>query len=92
MKQKAQITTSVLIILSFIKSFIYPSNSYDIFFILVCASIFLVYEFISDSKVKTQLDKLTIDTEDKFKLVEKEVRETKGYVSTMSLGNAFNRK
>lgn len=92
MKSKAQLASSILILATFIKSFKYPSNSFDIIFILVCAGIFLVYEFISDSKVKVQLDKLTVDTEDRFKLVDKEVRETKGYVSTMSLGNAFNRK
>lgn len=92
MKLKAQITVSVLFILSFIKSFKYPSNSYDIVFILVCASIYIAYELITDHKMKSQVSKLITDTESKFKEVEKEVKDTKNYVSSMSIGSAFNRK
>ena len=91
MKAKAQIISSILILLSFIKSFKYPSNSYDIFFILICASIFLVYEFLNDTKLKERVDKLDLDTTERFIEVNKEMKDTKGYVSTMSLGSTYNR-
>lgn len=92
MKHKAQSIAAALFLLSFIKSFKYSSNSYDIVFILICACIYLVYEFLSDTKLKRQVEKLTIDIDNKFKEVEKEVKDTKGYVSTMSLGSTFQRK
>ena len=92
MKHRVQIFVSVLFLLSFIKSFKYSSNAYDIVFILVCACIYSIYEFLSDSKLKQQVDKLTLDTESKFKVTEKELKETKNYVSTMSLGSTFQRK
>ena len=92
MKHKAQLVATSLLLISFIKSFKYPSNSYDIVFILVCASIYLVYEFLSNTKLKQQVDKLALDTDERFKSTDKEMKETKGYVSTMSLGSTFNRK
>ena len=92
MKHKAQLVAASLILISFIKSFKYSSNAYDIVFILVCAIIYLVYEFINDTKLKQQVDKLALDTEERFKSTDKEMKETKGYVSTMSLGTTFNRK
>lgn len=92
MKHKAQIIAAVLFLLSFIKSFKYQSNAYDVVFIVLCACIYLVYEVLNDNKLKAQVEKLTIDTEEKFKHTEKELKETKGYVSTMSLGTTFNRK
>lgn len=92
MKHKAQLVAASLLLISFIKSFKYPSNAYDIVFILVCASIYLVYEFLSNTKLKQQVDKLALDTDERFKSTDKEMKETKGYVSTMSLGSTFNRK
>jgi uncharacterized membrane protein len=91
MKTKAQLTVAVLFLLSFIKSFKYSSNLYDVVFILVCACIYLVYEFISNKKIQEQVSKLAIDTEERFKGLDKEVRETKNYVSTMSLGQTYRK-
>lgn len=91
MKKIAQRTSAILFLLSFIKSFKYTSNTYDIVFIVLCVTVYLAYEFISDTKLKLAVEKLTIDTEAKFKEVEKDARDTKGYVSTMSIGTAFKR-
>lgn len=89
MKHKAQIFAAVLFLLSFIKSFKYSSNGYDIVFILVCACIYLVYEFLSEAKLKQQLDKLTIDNNTRFEEMDKNLTDTKGYVSKMSLGSTY---
>ena len=91
MKSKAQLVSSILILATFIKSFKYPSNSFDIIFILVCASIYLVYEFITERELKAQVDKLTVDTANKIKEVEKEVKDTKNYMTAASLGNVYKR-
>jgi len=92
MKTKAQLVVAVLFLLSFIKSFKYSSNAYDVVFILICASIYLVYELITEKALKERVDKLASETESKFTEITKEVKEAKNYVSTMSLGSTFNRK
>lgn len=92
MKSKAQIISAILFVLSFIKSFSYSNNVYDIFFILICASVYLVYEFIINNKTKKQLEDLIQDNEKRFNNLDKEMKETKGYVSTMSLSSTYNRK
>lgn len=91
MKSKAQLTVAVLFLLSFIKSFKYSSNGYDIVFIVLCASIYLVYELITERELKQQVNKLTLDTDNHFKEVEKEMKETKHYMSTVSLASTFKR-
>lgn len=91
MKQRAQLVAAVLFLLSFIKSFKYSSNAYDVIFIILCASIYLVYEFITESSVKASVNKLASETESKLNDLAKEVKETKNYVSTISLGSAFRK-
>jgi uncharacterized membrane protein len=91
MKNKAQVIAAVLFLLSFIKSFKYSSNGYDIVFIILCACIYCLYEILSENKLKQDIQKLTIDTENQFKEVEKEMKDTKHYVSTISLSNTYKR-
>jgi hypothetical protein len=91
MKQKAQTIAAVLFLLSFIKSFKYSSNSYDIVFIILCVGIYCLYEFLSEKDLRNKVDKLTLDTEAKFKEVEKEVKDTKSYVSGISLGQTYRK-
>lgn len=85
MKHKAQYVVAILFLISFIKSFKFQASIYDVIFILICAIIYLVYEFIADHKVKQDLIKLSEDTSNKFKTIEKEMQDTKSYVSTVSL-------
>lgn len=92
MKKIAQSTVAVLFLLSFIKSFKYSSNLYDIVFIVLCACIYLVYEVLSDKELKQVVDKLTIEMNTKFKEMEKDAKDTKNYVSSMSIGSTFQRK
>ena len=91
MKHRAQIIAALLFLLSFIKSFKYSSNAYDIVFILVCAGIYSLYELLSENKLKQDIQKLTVDTDNHFKEVEKEMKDTKHYVSTISIGSTFKR-
>lgn len=92
MKHKAQVIAAVLFLLSFIKSFKYSSNAYDIVFILICAGIYCLYELLSKNKIEQDIQKLTIDIDSKFKEVEKEMKDTKSYVSTISLGHTYSNK
>jgi uncharacterized membrane protein len=92
MKHKAQVIAAVLFLLSFIKSFKYSSNAYDIVFIILCACIYTLYEILSKNKLEADIQKLTIDTDNHFKEVEKEMKDTKSYVSTISLGHTYNTK
>lgn len=92
MKNKAQIFAAALFLLSFIKSFKYSSNAYDVVFITICGCIYLVYEVLSDNKLKADVEKLTSDINTKFKEVEKDSKDTKAYVSTMSLGSTFTKR
>jgi len=91
MKSKAQIVVAILFLLSFIKSFKYSGNAYDIVFILICAGIYTLYELISENKLKEQVGKLTMDTDNRFKETEKEMKDTKNYVSSISLGQTFRK-
>jgi len=91
MKNKAQVIAAVLFLLSFIKSFKYSSNGYDIVFILICACIYCLHEILTENELKQDIQKLTVDTDNHFKEVEKEMKDTKSYVSTISLGNTFKR-
>jgi hypothetical protein len=40
---------------------------------------------------KKDIEKLTIDIDEKFKIIAKETKETKDYVSTISLGHTYKR-
>ena len=91
MKKLAQSIAAVLFLLSFIKSFKFQMNAYDIVFILICACIYLVYEFLTEKKIKDDLQKLTEDTEKRFKEVEKETKDTKNYVSGISMSATYKR-
>ena len=91
MKKIAQTTAAVLFLLSFIKSFKYSSNAYDVVFIILCACIYLVYEVLSEKKLHDEVTKLTVDVDTKFKYVEKDLKDTKNYVSSMSIGSTFKR-
>lgn len=91
MKKKAQITVAVLFLLSFIKSFFYSSNAYDIVFILSCLGIYLSYEYIQDRMITQKIEELKKETEEKFKVIEKEQKDTKQYVSSVSAGIGFKR-
>lgn len=92
MKHKAQIIAALLILASFVKSFKYSSNGYDIVFLLACTSIYLVYEFLADSQIRKDITKLTEETTKRFEATDKEVKEAKSYVSTMSLGSTYNKR
>ena len=92
MKSKAQVIAAVLFLLSFIKSFKYSSNLYDVVFIILCACIYCLYEIITDKELKRQVEKLTVDTNKQIEDIHKDMKDTKSYVSTISLGHTYNKR
>ena len=49
------------------------------------------FSLVSEKELKAQVDKLTVDTANKIKEVEKEVKDTKNYMTAASLGNVYKR-
>lgn len=91
MKQKAQSIVAILFVLSFIKSFKYSSNTFDVVFIILCSIIYLAYEYIQDRKVLDRIESIRKETDDKLELIKKEQEQTKHYVSSISTSVGFRR-
>lgn len=91
MKQKIQLSLAVLFIASFVKSFKFNSNGYDIVFIILLACIFLAYEFITEQATKKQLEDLRNEVLEKNDKQEKELEAIKNHTSKMALTMGYRK-
>ena len=92
MKNKAQLISSIMFILTFIKGLIKQLNIVDIVFLICTTIIFLVYEFINNSKLEKEILRIEKDTNKKLEDVSKSLEEAKSYMSKMAATSAFNRR
>jgi hypothetical protein len=91
MKSKIQVVLAILFISSFIKSFKYQTNGYDIVFIILVAILYLAYEFITEQITKKELSKLKEDVSTKLKQQDEVLDVIKSNTSKMSLGMSYKR-
>lgn len=91
MKPKIQAILAVLFIASFVKSFKYSSNGYDIVFILIVAGLFMAYEFITEQATKNELAKVKQEIDLKFKQQEEQLEVVRNNTSKMALGLGYKR-
>lgn len=89
-KNSVQLGSIILFILSFIKVIIKPATTYDIVSIVLLAIVFLALEHMVSEKQKQEIKKLAEDlisnNDEKISKLEKELTDTKSYVSKVSIG------
>lgn len=91
MKIKTQAVLGILFLSSFIKSFKYSSNAYDVVFIILIATLYLSYDFIIQKNAKADFDKLTADIDLKLKHVDEEMERVKNSASKVAMMTGFKR-
>jgi len=91
MKLKTQIVLSILFLSSFIKSFIYSSNLYDIVFIILVSVLYLSQEYIKEKSSKIDLETLTANIDLRLKLQDEELERIKNNTSKMALTAGIRR-
>lgn len=91
MKLKTQVVLGLLFLSSFIKSFKFQSNGYDIVFIILITILYALQEFLTEQRTKKELEKLTMDIDARFKLQDEEIERAKSGASKMALMTGFKR-
>lgn len=91
MKLKTQVVLGILFLSSFIKSFIYSSNSYDVVFIILITTVYLSQEYIKEKSSKIDLETLTAGIELRLKHQDEELERVKNNTSKMALTAGIRR-
>lgn len=91
MKLKTQVVLGLLFLASFIKSFKFQSNGYDIVFIILVTALYALQEFLTEQKTKKELEKLTIDINTRLNLQDEEIDRAKNSASKAALMTGFKR-
>lgn len=92
MKNKIQLVCSLVFIITFIKGFFSILNIADITILLCMSVIFIMQEYINNTKLKKELEELREDTNSKVITITKALEETRSYVSKFSANAAFTRR
>lgn len=89
-KKYVQLGSIILFILSFVKVIARPATTYDIVCIVLLAIVFLALEYMVSEKQKQEIkelaEKIMSQNDEKMNKLEKELTDTKSYVSKVSLG------
>lgn len=91
MKLKTQAVLAILFLASFIKSFKFSSNGYDIVFIILVSILYLAQEYISEEKTKSDLKKLTEHIDTRLNQQDEQIESVKNNTSKMALGMGIKR-
>lgn len=91
MKIKIQLVLGFLFLATFIKSFKYSSNAFDIVFIILVTGIYLAHEFITEQKTKSDLDILTKELNTRLNLQDEELERIRNNTSKMALSAGIRR-
>lgn len=91
MKLKTQAVLALLFLASFVKSFKFSSNGYDIVFIILVSVLYLAQEFISEQKTKDDLKKLTEHIDTRLNQQDEQIESVKNNTSKMALGMGIKR-
>lgn len=89
MKNKIQLAASILFIATFFKGFFKILNISDVVILLCTTVVFLVYEFINNTKIEMELENLKKETDSKLFDMNKSLEEAKSYMSKVSANVAF---
>lgn len=91
MKLKTQAVLGLLFLASFVKSFKFQSNGYDIVFIILITTIYLAQEFITEQKTKKELEKLTNGFNERMNLQDEKIDRANNVASKNALALGLKR-
>lgn len=91
MKIKAQSICSILIIAIVLKSFFTYVSFVDAINMIALVSVYVLYELLTENKVVLDLKKLEQDQNSKIEKLQKDLDDTKNYMSKISTSIAFKR-
>jgi hypothetical protein len=91
MKNITDKVLGILFLISFLKSFKYSSNSYDIVFIIMITITYISNRYIKEKNSKDELDKLTSTIDTKLNLQNEEIERIKNNTSKMAVANGLRR-
>lgn len=91
MKNTAQIVSSMLIVGIITKSFFTQVSVVDAINLIALVVVYCMYEFLSEKKLKKDLDILRSEHSEKLENLQKDLNDTKNYMSKVSTSMAFRK-
>jgi len=91
MKLKTQVVLGILFLLSFIKSFKYSSNLYDVVFIIVLSILYIAQQHFTEKSDKKDLEKLTADINTRLNQQDEALESIRSNTSKMALSVGMRR-
>ena len=91
MKRNAQILCTVLFISIVAKSFFMKVNAFDGVVVIIVGLIFSLYEVLTKNSLKKSLEDHKVDNDKKIEQLQKELLDTKNYMSKISAGQALRK-
>lgn len=91
MKLKTQVVLGILFLLSFIKSFMYSSNFYDVVFIIVLSILYISQQHFTEKSDKKDLEKLTADINTRLNQQDEALESIRSNTSKMALSVGMRR-
>ena len=91
MKKPAQVVCAVLSIAIVLKSFFKLPVAVDAINLIALVSVYCMYEFLTEKKFQKDLVEMKEANEKKFEDLQKDVNDTKNYMSKVSTSIAFRK-
>lgn len=91
MKLKTQVVLGLLFLASFLKSFKFESNGYDIVFIILVTVLYLAHEFITEQETKKELEILTKGFDERLNLQDEKIERASNVASKTAMAVGFKR-
>ena len=91
MKLKTQCVLGLLFLASFIKSFKFESNGYDVAFIILVTLVYLAQEFITEQETKKELVNLTKGIDERLKIQDEKIKRASNTASKNALALGLKR-
>lgn len=91
MKIKTKSVLALLFLSCFVKSFIFPSNAFDIVFIILITAIYALQDFLTEQKTIKDIDKLTADINTRLNRQDEAISTVRDTNSKMALMNGIRR-
>jgi hypothetical protein len=91
MKLKTQVVLGLLFLSSFLKSFKFESNGYDIVFVILVTIVYLAQEFITEQSTKKELVNLTKGFDERLNLQDEKIDRASNTASKTAMAVGFKR-
>ena len=91
MKKVAQIISSILVVALITKSLFVPATMVDAIMAIALIGVYSMYEFLNETNLQKEFRQLKEQTDLRMDKLDKDLGDTKNYVSKVSTSIAFKR-